>query len=215
MSKKNPETENIKNNETIDETVNDVETIDVELNEDVEIKEEDVEKKDSKKEKKSKTKLFEKKVSQEEYDKLKEKSDKVEATYQKLLADLQNIKKRNAEEVIDAKNKGKFEVFKEIVDIVDNFDRSMQFDVNTEEFKKGMEMLQKMFKERLALAGLEEVRHEGVLDPSIHQAISVGEEEDFNDNEILQVLQKGYKIEDKIIRPAMVKVNQKNENNDK
>lgn len=151
----------------------------------------------------------EKQVTNKEYEELEEKYSKLEGTYQRLLADYENSKRRNAIEVIDASTKGKVEVFEKIVDIVDNFDRSMQFDIQTEEFKNGITMLHGMFGERLANVGLEEVRHEGTLDPNIHQAISVEEVEDGEDDQILEVLQKGYCVGDKIIRPAMVKVSKK------
>lgn len=147
--------------------------------------------------------------SSEEYNALEEKYKKIENTYQRLLADYENHKRRTAQEVIDAKNKGKIEVFEQLLDIIDNFERSMQFDIQTEEFKTGIEMVHKMFDQKLKAAGLSEVETTGLLNPSIHQAIMVDEVEDKENDEILDVLQKGYCVEEKIIRPAMVKVNKK------
>lgn len=149
------------------------------------------------------------KIDIQEYEKLEEKYNKVENSYQRLLADYENLKRRSANEVLDAKVKGKIEVVEKIIDIVDNFDRSMSFDAGTEEFKEGIQMLHKMFGERLKAIGLEEVRTEGELDPEIHQAIAVDNLEDVEDDIITEVLQKGYVVENKIIRPAMVKVNKK------
>lgn len=148
-------------------------------------------------------------INKDQFNKLEEKYNKIEHTYQRLLADYENTKRRNAKEVMEARNKGKIEVIENILDIVDNFERSMQFDAGTEEFKNGMTMLLKMFNERLEAVGLEEVRHEGELDPNIHQAIAVENNEKLDDDIITEVLQKGYRVEDKVVRPAMVKVNKK------
>lgn len=57
--------------------------------------------------------------------------------------------------------------------------------------------------------GLEEVDASGLLDPNLHHALMVEENDDLEDNQIIEVLQKGYKVEDILIRPSMVKVNQK------
>lgn len=153
--------------------------------------------------------IEDKMISTKDYHELEEKYKKVETSYQRLLADYENTKRRNAQEVMDAKTKGKIEVFEKLLDIIDNFERSMAFDIQTEEFKTGIEMVHKMFTERLQATGLEEVNTKGTLDPNKHQAIMVEENEDFANDEIIDVLQKGYSVEEKIIRPAMVKVNKK------
>lgn len=154
-------------------------------------------------------------ISKKDFDELDEKYQKVENSYQRLLADFENYKRRSVKEILDAETSGKVEVLKQIVDIADNFDRSMKFDVQTEEFKKGIEMLHSMFGEKLANVGLEEVEAEGELNPDIHQAIGIDNKDDIEDDHITEVLQKGYMVGEKLIRPAMVKVNKKPEKSDK
>lgn len=195
MSKKN------KNNEEImDENLEDLEEEGEKSNEDTKLDaEEDVE-----------AALSEEDMdTSHEYVDLQERYNKLEDTYKRMLADFENSKRHAAQEVLDSKNAGKIEVFEKILDIVDNFQRSLEYDTNTEEFRQGIKMLSNMFNDRLKSLGLEEVRHEGELDPGLHQAIAIEEQDDLEDNEIIEVLQKGYRVEGKVIRPAMVKVNKK------
>ncbi len=132
-----------------------------------------------------------------------------EQKYLRLLADFDNLKRNNAKDVLQAKNNGKIEVFREIVDVLDNFERSMQFDPSTEDYAKGIEMVHKQLVDKLEATGLEKVATEGVMDANVHQAVMVDSDDNFEDDEIIETLQHGYKLEDRLIRPAMVKVNKK------
>lgn len=160
------------------------------------------------KENKSKSKK-EKKIDIKKFEELEDKYNKLENSYQRILADFENHKRRTSIELLDSKVKGKSEVFEKLLDIVDNFDRSMQFDIQTEEFKKGMEMLHSMLNERLDSLGLKEVDSSGIMDPNKHQAVMVENHDDLEDDQIIEVLQKGYCVEEKVLRPAMVKVNKR------
>jgi molecular chaperone GrpE len=70
----------------------------------------------------------------------------------------------------------------------------------------GLEMVFKQLKEVLKEEGLEEIICEGSFDPNLHHGVAVGEADDKEDQEIMEVFQKGYKLKGKVIRPAMVKV---------
>lgn len=132
-----------------------------------------------------------------------------EQKYLRLLADFDNLKRNNAKDVMNAKNNGKIEVFRELVDVLDNFERSMQYDPSTEDYAKGINMVHKQLIEKLENAGLEKVTTEGEMDANIHQAVMVDTVDDMEDDHIIETLQNGYKLEDRLIRPAMVKVNKK------
>lgn len=132
-----------------------------------------------------------------------------EQKYLRLLADLDNLKRNNAKDVMNAKNNGKIEVFRELVDVLDNFERSMQYDPSTEDYAKGIEMVHSQLVSKLEAAGLEKVASEGTMDANMHQAVMVDTVEGLEDDEIIETLQHGYKLEDRLIRPAMVKVNKK------
>lgn len=137
------------------------------------------------------------------------KYDKVENSYQRLLADFENYKRRTANEILSSSLQGKVDVFKEIIDVIDNFERALQFEVDTKEFKDGIDMIYKILGEKLTKLGLKEIDTDDKMDPNKHQAIAVDNIEDKENDVITEVFQKGYEVEDKIIRPAMVKVNQK------
>ncbi len=132
-----------------------------------------------------------------------------EQKYLRLLADFDNLKRNNAKDVMNAKNNGKIEVFRELLDVLDNFERSMQYDPSTEDYAKGINMVHKQLIEKLENAGLEKVTTEGEMDANIHQAVMVDTVDDMEDDHIIETLQNGYKLEDRLIRPAMVKVNKK------
>lgn len=144
----------------------------------------------------------EEKVSLEEYDKIKDK-------YTRMLADYDNLKRRSALEGIESRTKGKIEVFEQLLEVLDNFERALKYEAGTKEFKDGINLVHKQMIERLENLGLEEIEAEGTLDHNFHQAVVTETIEDLMDDEIIEVLQKGYTVSEKLVRPAMVKVNKK------
>lgn len=139
----------------------------------------------------------------------KSEVNEYEQKYLRLLADFDNLKRNNAKEVMNAKNNGKIEVFRELVDVLDNFERSMQYDSSTEDYAKGIELVHNQLQSKLEAVGLERVESSGKMDANVHQAVMVDSVDDLEDDEIIETLQQGYKLEDRLIRPAMVKVNKK------
>ncbi len=138
-----------------------------------------------------------------------EQVNEYEQKYLRLLADYDNLKRNTSKDVLNAKNNGKIEIFREIVEVLDNFERSMQYDSTTEDYARGIELVHKQLIEKLEKAGLEKVASEGVMDANFHQAVMVDSVDDMEDDEIIETLQNGYKLEERLIRPAMVKVNKK------
>ncbi len=132
-----------------------------------------------------------------------------EQKYLRLLADFDNLKRNNAKDVMNAKNNGKIEVFRELLDVLDNFERSLGYDPSTQDYAKGIEMVHSQLVSKLESAGLEKVDSDGVMDANIHQAVMVENNDEYEDDQIIETLQHGYKLEDRLIRPAMVKVNKK------
>ncbi len=145
----------------------------------------------------------------EETEAVTEEVNEYEQKYMRLLADFDNLKRNNAKDVMNAKNNGKIEVFRELVDVLDNFERSMQYDPSTEDYAKGIQMVHNQLVSKLEAAGLEKVETEGEMNANFHQAVMVDSVEDMEDDHIIETLQNGYKLEDRLIRPAMVKVNKK------
>ncbi len=139
----------------------------------------------------------------------KEEINEFEQKYLRLLADYENLKRNNAKDIVGAKNNGKIEVFRELLDVLDNFERSMEYEIGTEDYAKGISMVHTQLISKLESLGLEKISDLGQMDANIHQAVMVEENADLEDDEIIEILQNGYKLEDRLIRPAMVKVNKK------
>ncbi len=123
-------------------------------------------------------------------------------------AEYDNFKKRTQREKEELSAFTKGSVIKELLPALDNFDRAAQATLeNPDEYKKGMDMSIKSLMDILVKLGLQEIESLGKeFDPNFHYAISKIEDENFGDNIIAQVYQKGYMLGETVIRPAMVVV---------
>ena len=99
-------------------------------------------------------------------------------------------------------------MIKELLPILDNFDRAVvNSEANFEDYKKGIDLIFSQFKQLLEKNGVESYGEEGdTFDPNIHNAVMSVEDENLGENVIAQVFTKGYKLGDRIIREAVVKV---------
>ena len=167
-----------------------------------EVKEEP--KKDNKKEKKNKDKELINELNQ----KIKELEDK----NIRVTAEMINTVRRKEEENNRLLKYASEDVFIDLLQVVDNFERALSTSSENEEIKnyqKGFNMIHDGLINLLNKYEVKEIEALGKeFDPSIHQAVMTDHVEDKKENEVIEVLQKGYTYKDKIIRPAMVKVNQ-------
>ncbi|WP_246516572.1 nucleotide exchange factor GrpE [Salicibibacter cibarius] len=126
-------------------------------------------------------------------------------------ADYDNFRKRSRSEKEAAAEFRSQPLMEALLPVLDNFRRALDSEgqnASDEGFYKGMEMVYRQFVEALESDGLEEIPTEGeTFDPNVHQAVMQVEEEGFESNQIVEELQKGYKLKTRVIRPAMVKVN--------
>ncbi len=127
--------------------------------------------------------------------------------YLRLAAEFDNYKKRTKREAEALGAFSRAEVVKGLLPALDNFMRVKSADGNSDEFKKGVELSIKSFTDALEKLGVEEIDCENaVFDPEMHYAVAQIEDENLGENTVAQVMQKGYKIGDKVIRHAMVSV---------
>lgn len=142
-----------------------------------------------------------------EKEKLKAELEKSKEQLLRTAAEFDNYKKRTDRERASISEYAKCEIIKKLLPILDNIDRAGQADNTGEEYIKGIEMIVKQFLSLSETLGIEEIAKEGdVFDPNLHEAVMHIEDEAFGENVIVQVLQKGYKLGDTVIRAAMVKV---------
>lgn len=165
-----------------------------------EVKEEKAEEKEVKKEKKAKEESNEEKLQKE----LAEKSDQL----LRIAAEYDNFRKRSQREKDALYIDCKASVIKELLPVADNFDRIFANpDITFEDYKKGVEMTFKQFETVFKDLKVESFGEEGEeFDPNFHNAVMHSENENLGENVITNVFAKGYKIGDKVIRPAMVAV---------
>ncbi|MDR2532443.1 MAG: nucleotide exchange factor GrpE [Oscillospiraceae bacterium] len=140
----------------------------------------------------------------------KKEASEIEKLNDRLLrtmAEYDNYRKRTAKERIELEADVTARVAVEFLPVLDNLERALQADCTDANYKKGIEMIQNSFLETLKALGVEEIITEGEFNPSYHQAVQKVSDENFGSGEITQTFQKGYKIGEKVIRFAMVAVN--------
>ncbi len=122
-------------------------------------------------------------------------------------AEFDNFKKRTEREKASVAEFAKAGLIKQLLPILDNIDRAAAADHDSADYIKGIEMIVKQFEAIAANLNIEEIAKEGdTFDPNFHEAVMHVEDETLGENVVAQVLQKGYKIGDTVIRAAMVKV---------
>ncbi|TQR10606.1 nucleotide exchange factor GrpE [Psychrobacillus soli] len=130
----------------------------------------------------------------------------------RLRADFENYKRRvQLDKEADYKYRAQ-SVLSDILPVLDNFERALAVETTSEEaasLAKGVEMVYRSLLDAVSKEGLEPIEAEGVpFDPNFHQAVMQEKDDSKDSGIVLQELQKGYKLKDRILRPSMVKVNE-------
>ena len=146
-----------------------------------------------------------------EVERLTKEIDRLKNDYARAYADTENLKKRLMAEA-EATRKYRIQSFaKEILPVIDNLERALASEVHEsdESFKKGIQMTYDMLVNALKNEGVEEIDClNKPFDPNLEQAIMQEKAEDVESGIVIEVLQKGYVLKDRILRPAMVKVSE-------
>jgi len=131
--------------------------------------------------------------------------------YMRLMAEFQNYKRRAAKEKADTLQYANEKIVADILPVLDNFERALSTETDDiEGYAKGMQLIFEQLYKALENAGLEEIKAmDEDFDPNVHNAVMTDNIEDKDDGKITKVLQKGYKLRDKVVRPSMVAVNKK------
>ncbi|MGC2872101.1 nucleotide exchange factor GrpE [Ihubacter sp. mB4P-1] len=137
-----------------------------------------------------------------------EEDEALQTKYLRLMADFQNFKRRAEKEKGDIYAYANEKIVVELLAVMDNFERALQHEAADESFAEGMKMIFKQLTGVLEKAGLEEIKAEGEdFDPNFHNAVMTEDNADYESGKVTEVLQKGYLLNKKVIRPSMVKVN--------
>ena len=163
--------------------------------------EEELEKKETnEKQKKEEEKKIKDMVPKQDYDELDDR-------YKRILAEFENFKKRNGKERESLYNMILSDVIESILPIIDNLENAVKVETEDSNYKQGIELVLKQFKDVLKSKGIEEIPAVGeTFDPSLHEAVSSIQDENLGEKEIASEYRKGYKIGNKVIRHSMVVV---------
>nr|WP_322107587.1 nucleotide exchange factor GrpE [Cytobacillus dafuensis] len=135
-----------------------------------------------------------------------------ENRYIRLQADFDNSRRRARLDIEASEKYRAQKLISDLLPAIDNFERALQMETDSEQVKsvlQGMEMVYRSLLEALKNEGAEQIESVGKeFDPHIHQAVMQVEVEGFESNTVVEEFQKGYILKDRVIRPAMVKVNQ-------
>ena len=165
--------------------------------------------KDSKKDKKKAAEAAKLETRNAELEKaIAEEKDR----YARIAAEYDNYRKRTAKELDGRYADAKADTWKNLLAVVDNFERALAAEPAGEEgekdpFREGMELTYKQFKEQMEKAGVTEIEAKGKeFDPELHNAVMHCDDENLGENIVAEVFVKGYKLGDKVLRHSMVKV---------
>ena len=134
--------------------------------------------------------------------------ESLNARYLRLMADFQNYKRRVEKEKSDVYAYANEKIMTDLLAVLDNFERALAQECSDEAYVKGMDLIFKQFTEVLGKSGLEEIDPLGEdFDPNFHHAVLTDDNDEYESGKVTMVMQKGYKLKDRVIRPAMVRVN--------
>jgi molecular chaperone GrpE len=142
-----------------------------------------------------------------ERDGLRVERDEVKELLLRRQAEFDNYRKRTEKERSDYLQYAGMDLVREMLPILDDFDRALKIEAGNAEYSKGVEMIYSRMYEALKKVGLEPIGTAGqMFDPHLHQAVERVETKDAADGTILSEFQRGYNFKGKLLRPSMVKV---------
>ncbi|MGG6431177.1 nucleotide exchange factor GrpE [Anoxybacillus sp. D401a] len=201
-----------KEQRTYDETVEQCENVQDEQAQDEQAQEEQAQEEqvqsgETQQEEQDELSLAHEKIAQ-----LEAKLAEAENRLLRLHADFDNYRRRVRLDMEAAEKYRAQSLVSDLLPILDNFERALQVQVEDEKAKsllQGMEMVYRALIEALKKEGVEAIESVGKpFDPHVHQAVMQVDDQNYEPNTVVEEFQKGYKLKDRVIRPAMVKVNQ-------
>ncbi|MBK5442613.1 nucleotide exchange factor GrpE [Peribacillus sp. TH24] len=151
-------------------------------------------------------------LAHEKIAELQAKIEEMDNRYLRLQADFDNSRRRAKLDMEAAQKYRVQSIAGDLVEALDNFERATKIEADNEQTKsllQGMEMVYKAIIDALTKEGIEPISSVGEeFDPRLHQAVMQVQDENFGSNIVVEEFQKGYVLKDRVLRPAMVKVNE-------
>jgi len=142
-----------------------------------------------------------------EIQRLKAERDALLDRIARLQADFENARKRAARELQDYREYALADAMRDLLPVLDSFERALKTSSSQKDLRSGIELIHKQLEDALTKLGMRPIPTQGeAFDPRFHEAIEMVETAEAADHQILEELQRGYKLKDRLLRPAMVKV---------
>jgi len=146
-------------------------------------------------------------VSVEEFERLKTERDQLFDRMARLQAEFDNARKREARERADFRDYAVAGAVEQFLPVIDNFQLALKAGRSAEQLRTGVELIVKQMEEVLRSLNVQTVETVGAhFDPHVHQSIDSVERVDLPDQQVLEEVRRGYKIKDRLLRPALVRV---------
>lgn len=125
----------------------------------------------------------------------------------RMQAEFENARRRNLKEQQDYRDYAAADAIKALLPVLDSFERAVTVKADAAEFRNGVELIYKQLQSVLEKLSLQPIKAKGeAFNPHLHEAIEMVDTNDVPDHEVIEELQRGYKLKDRLLRPAMVRV---------
>jgi molecular chaperone GrpE len=146
-------------------------------------------------------------VPQEEYDRLKAERDLLFDRLARLQAEFDNARKREAKERADFRDYAVGNAAEQFLPVLDNFQLALKSQGSAEQLRTGVELIVKQMEEVLRSLNIQAVEAVGApFDPRVHEALEMVERNDLPDHQVFEEVRRGYRIRERLLRPALVRV---------
>ena len=146
-------------------------------------------------------------VSQEEFDRLKAERDSLVDRLARLQAEFENARKREARERNEFRDYAVAGAVEQFLPVLDNFQLALKSTGSAEQLRTGVELIVKQMEEALRSLNVQPVEAVGAeFDPRIHEALEMVEKPDLPDHQVFDEVRRGYRIKERLLRPALVRV---------
>jgi molecular chaperone GrpE len=145
--------------------------------------------------------------SAEEFAAVKAECDQLRDRLARMQAEFDNARKRQEREKADFRDYATGNVVEQFLPVVDNFALALNANASAEQLRTGVELIVKQMEEVLGRLNVQAIPTVGQpFDPRVHEALGSVEREDLPDHSIVDEIRKGYKLRDRLLRPAMVRI---------
>jgi molecular chaperone GrpE len=142
-----------------------------------------------------------------ELEKVKSERDSLLDRLARAQAEFENSRRRAAKEQQEYRDFAISDAIKSLLPVIDSFERALRIKSDSKDFRNGVELIYKQLQDALAKLGVRAIPAQGEpFDPHYHEAIEMVETRDTPDHHVIEELQRGYILKDRLLRPAMVKV---------